>query len=403
MKVAYVTIQFPVPSEAFAAVEMRALRRQGADLRVLTYRAEPDNAAAMLADRGLADLPIDHGSSAAMQRGLLLTLTRPSDALYLLRLIFSLCWNRPAQALKALALLPRSLDLLQRIEAEQPDVVHLYWGHYPSLVGLLVQRRLPRTLVSQFLGAYDLEEAFPLSGIMAREADYLVTLSRSNVAPIAALGAPAEKVRVSYHGVDIPRPLPTPVKAPGLMVAAERLVPQKHTADVLRVFAAVHRTLPQTRLVICGDGPERPRLEALAAELGLGDAVRFAGHVPHSEVLDLLNRAEISLSMSRSPSERLPNVMKEAMLRRCLCLSSRTAGIEELIDDGVNGLIVELGDVDAAALRLRAVLNDPAAVEAYGRHAQEKIVAEFDVDRLMAERLEQWSALRRDRRTDAAA
>ena len=55
MKVAYVTIQFPVPSEAFAAVEMRALRRQGADLRVLTYRAEPDNAAAMLADRGLAD------------------------------------------------------------------------------------------------------------------------------------------------------------------------------------------------------------------------------------------------------------------------------------------------------------------------------------------------------------
>jgi len=107
--------------------------------------------------------------------------------------------------------------------------------------------------------------------------------------------------------------------------------------------------------------------------------------------------------MSRSPSERLPNVMKEAMLQRCLCLSSRTAGIEELIDDGVCGMIVEPGDVAGAARRLCEALRDPAAIAHIGRHAQQKIAADFDVDHLMAERLRHWAALRRSRLADEAA
>jgi glycosyltransferase involved in cell wall biosynthesis len=403
VKVVYVTMQFPVPSEAFAAVEIRALRRQGADLHVLCYRPAPAKAAEMLRDRDLADLPLDHGSAAGTLRGLAAMLRRPGDTAFLLGYLFRHGLRRPKQLLKALALVPRSFDLLRRIEVLRPHVVHLYWGHFPSLLGLLVRRRLPEVLVSQFLGAYDLEEAFPLSGVLARDADYLVTLSRANVPAIAALGAPAEKVQVSFHGVDIPRPLPSGTKTPGLMVVAERLVPQKCTADAIRVFAAVHRDLPEARLVVCGMGPEAAHLKQLADDLGLGEAVRFAGHVAHSELLALFDRAEVTLTMSRSPSERLPNVMKEAMLRRCLCLSSRTAGIEELIDDGDSGLIVDLSDVAGAARRLGAILGDAGQVAAFGRRAQEKIVAEFDVDRLMAERLSIWSALRDGRKRNTAA
>ena len=403
MRIAYVTIQFPVPSEAFAAVEMRALRRQGTDLRVLCYREAPPGAAAMLHDRGLADLPIEHGSTAATLRGLILTALRPADTAFLLAAIFRHCRQRPKQLAKALLLVPRSLTLLERIEQLRPDVVHLYWGHYPSLLGILVRHRLPGILVSQFLGAYDLEEAFPLSGVMAGRADYLVTLSRANVPAISALGAEPGAVRVSFHGVEIPCPLPAPEKTRGLMVVAERLVPQKHTDDALRAFAKLHAGLPEARLVVCGGGPVLPRLQRLAAELQVEGAVRFAGHLPHSEVLDLLARAEVALTMSRSASERLPNVMKEAMLRRCLCLSTRTAGIEELIDDGVCGLIVDLGDSDAAARRLAEVLRTPGAAAEFGRRAQAKIAAEFDVDRLMAERLEQWAALQHARRPGAAA
>ena len=403
MKIAYVAIQFPVASEAFAAVEMRALRRQGAELSVLSYRSAPPDAEEMLADRGLADMPVDHGSAAATLKGLLLTILRPADTAFLFATIFRHCWRRPKQLVKALLLVPRSLVLLRRIMALRPDVVHLYWGHYPSLLGLLVRRHLPGTLVSQFLGAYDLEEAFPLSGLLARQADFLVTLAQANVQAVAALGADPASVRVSFHGVDVPEPLPRPVKTRGLMVVAERLVPQKRTADVLRVFAEVRRDLPEARLLVLGGGPEAARLEQAAAELGLKDSVRFAGHVPHSEVLDVLTRAEVALTMSQSPSERLPNFMKEAMLRRCICLSTRTLGIEELIDDGEDGLIVELGDVEAGAKRLGALLRDAAAAERMAAGAQSRIADDFNVDLLMAERLKQWAALREARQLRSQA
>jgi glycosyltransferase involved in cell wall biosynthesis len=180
-------------------------------------------------------------------------------------------------------------------------------------------------------------------------------------------------------------------------------VPQKCTADAVRVFARLRAAIPEVRLVVCGSGPELPRLQQQAKDLGMEGAVRFAGHLPHSELLSLLEQAEVTVTMSRSPSERLPNILKEAMLRRCLCLSTRTAGIEELIDDGDTGLIVELGDVDAAVGRLKQVLQHPPTAAEIGWRAQSTIVRDFDVDQLMAERLRQWSAVRQAREPGKAA
>ena len=403
MKIAYVTMQFPVPSETFAAVEIRALRRLGAEVSVLTYRNAAANAEAMLTQRDLADLDVDHGGLAAGLRGLLQVVQRPRDTLWLIGMIFSACWQLPLQLAKALLLVPRSLALLYRIEALQPDVVHLFWGHYPALLGLLIKRRLPGIVVSQFLGAYDLEQRFPLSVRLSWQADLVATHAKANLPTFAALGLPAERAQVTYRGIEIPATPPVPEKDPGLMVVAERLVPEKRTSDALRVFAQLRQDIPAARLLVLGCGPQTEALKALTRQLGIAELVAFAGHLPHREVLETLGHAEVALTMSQNPSERLPNVMKEAMLQRCLCLSSRTPGIEELIDDGTSGLIVELGDVDTAAKRLKEVLRHRDTVEEFGRRAQAKIVEEFNVDRLMAERLQQWSQLRRFPRAGAAA
>lgn len=403
MKVAYVTMQFPVASEAFAAVEIRALRRLGADVSVLTYRGAAKGAAAMLAERGLGALEIKHGGPAAFLRGLAEAARRPTDCIWLAGTIIAHCWRQPGQLLKALALVPASFALLGQLEQGRPDVIHLFWGHYPSLTGLLARRRLPTAVISLFLGAYDLERRFPLSALLARRADLLLTHADANRPALRSFELPGDGVRTAYRGVDVPEPLPAPAKTHGLIVAAERLLPQKHSADVLRVFAALRRDAPAARLVLCGSGPELPRLQSLAQELGVADAVRFPGHLPHRTLLELLDQAEAVITMSRSLSERLPNILKEAMLRRCLCLSTRTAGIEELIEDGESGLIVGFGDVDTAAARLRSVLADLPATGRITAAAQAKIARDFDVDRLMAERLQQWSALRKTSRAGEAA
>lgn len=396
-------MQFPVPSEAFAAVEIRALRRRGNDVAVAAYRGAPAGAAQLLAERGLADLPVDQGGRGATLRGLGDMLARPADSLWLLGQILTSCAPRPGHLLKALALMPRSLAMLRKLEALRPEVVHLFWGHYPSLLGLLARRRLPETVISHFLGAYDLEQRFPLSAALARQADVLFTHARTNLPALAALGLPADRVEVAYRGIEIPPDPPAPEKTRGLMVVAERLVPQKRTADVLRLFAEVVQRLPEARLMVFGDGPEAEGLQALAAELAIAERVVFAGHVPQQEVFRALDTAEVALTLSQSPSERLPNALKEAMLRRCLCLSTRSPGIEELLRDGETGLIVEAGNPGAAARRLTDLLAEPETVARIGRQAQARILQSFDVDRLMAARLERWSDLSQRRKRGAAA
>lgn len=392
MKIAYVTMQFPVASETFAAVEIRALRRLGAEVSVLDYRGAVADAEEMLAERGLDNLQIDHGGSAANLRGFLQMVRRPTDSLWLIASILRHCWRKPPQLLKALVLVPRSSDLLRQLSTLRPDVVHLFWGHYPSLIGLLAKRRLPGVIVSHFLGAYDLRHRFPLSSMLAHQADLLLTHAKANLPELARLGVPSERVQVSYRGVEIPANLPSPAKSGGLMVVAERLVPLKRTDDVLRLFAEVTKELPNARLRVLGDGPEAAALADLAARLGIGSKVAFMGHVAHEEVFRHLAEAEVALT--QSSTERLPNTLKEAMLRRCVCLTTRTTGIEELIADGETGIVVDPGDIAAAARRLLEVLRDPAAAARMGARAQAKIVVDFDVDRLMAERLRQWSALR---------
>ncbi len=401
MKIAYVTMQFPVASETFAAVEIRALRRRGAEVSVLAYRGAVADAEATLAERGLNDLQVNHGGSAANLRGILQMMRRPADSLWLIALILRHCWRKPLQLLKALVLVPRSFDLLRHLSTLQPDVVHLFWGHYPSLIGLLVKRRLPGVKVSHFLGAYDLRHRFSLSSLLAHQADLLLTHAEANLPALAELGVPSERVQISYRGVEIPANLPSPAKSRGLMVVAERLVPLKRTDNVLRLFAEVANELPNVHLRVLGSGPEAAALEDLAARLGIGSKVTFTGHVAHEEVFRHLAEAEVALT--QSSTERLPNALKEAMLRRCVCLSTRTPGIDELITDGESGIVVDPGDIAAAARRLLEVLRDPAAAARMGALAQAKIVAEFDVDRLMAERLRQWSALVQDRADGAAA
>ncbi len=403
MKIAYVTMQFPVASETFAAVELRALRRQGAEVSVLAYRAAPPGAETLLAERDLAGLNVDQGGVGATLKGLLLILLRPGDSLFLLGTILRHCWRQPAHLVKALALVPRSLTLLQRIEALKPQVVHLFWGHYPSLLGLLVKRRQPKTVLSLFLGAYDLERRFPLSALLAGQADVLLTHARANLPALAAIGVDPAGVTVAYRGLEIPTPAPAPQKTRALMVVAERLVRQKSTDAALRLFAAVVKELPGARLRVLGAGPESDRLQALARDLGIAKEVTFAGHLPHHEVFRHLAEAEVALTLSQSPSERLPNAIKEAMLHRCLCLAARSSGIEELIDDGETGLMVDAGDLEGAARRLSGLLGDPTAMARIGGQAQARILADFDADRLMAARLEHWSALLQEQRSGAAA
>ena len=394
MRVAYVTMQFPAPSETFAAVEVRALRARGVEVDVYGLRRPHPRHAAMLRERGLDPVRIKHLSVSRALRGLLDGMLAPHRVLYLIILV--LRHVRPtSERLKSLALLP----IVLRIDAEarqgRYDMVHLFWGHYPALVGTLLQRFGPSPPVSIFLGAYDLHRAYGPSALVARRASHVWTHAAVNARDIEALGVACERVRVVYRGVDLPAidalSLRADGRVTGRVVTAGRLIASKGTERALRAFALLRERVPGATLTVFGDGPEQPALEAAAKALGVDGAVRFAGHVAHGAVIAALAEAEAFVLLSSKPDERLPNVVKEAMACGVVCVVSRTPGIDELVEHGRSGFVVDAHDVGSAADALATVLAGGPGIEEVRKRARTHIEARFAASASAATLASAWS------------
>jgi len=354
-----------------------------------------------LAERGLHDLEVTAPSPASLVNAAAFALRRPWLTLRWAAGMVRETWRRPRFLGASVWMAPRALELARQIEANPPDVVHLFWGHYPALVGALLPSIAPRTVRSIFLGAYDLTYGFGPSREVARKADVVVTHARTNLVDLAACGVEASHVVVVHRGVDLSLLTADTMRRRGRIACAGRLCREKRMDDVLRVCAAARVAARHLSVVVMGDGPERRALEQLAHRLGLGDAVEFTGHVSHDRVLEELAGAEAFIHMSTEQTERLTNAVKEAMASGCACIVVDSPGLDELITEGVDGWIVGPRDVETAVVRVSHALTHPADTERMGLRAAARIREGFDAARAMATYRARWDDAMRARRGDA--
>lgn len=405
LKVAYITMAFPAPTETFATNDVRTLLTKGVDVTVHSLRLQNRESEALADDRGVATVRRTYGSWKSLVRGLTMIAQAPAMGASLFWLIVSSCWRHPEHLLKSLAIMPRVLEIFGEIEQLQPDVVHVYWGHYPSLVGLLVVDHFPHVVCTMSLAAYDLEAHYAPSKLLAKRVPMVRTLGHVNVATIRDdYGVPSDRIDVIYDGVDLAR-LPSwgeREKIRERVAIVSRLVPEKGVDDALEVFARANERLSSATLKIMGDGPERSNLERIADSLGIGEVVEFLGHVGHDRVLAELVEAEVLLFMSKKSSERLPNVVKEAMGCGAVCLATPTPGISELIRHGETGWIVPAGAVDEAVERLEGALTDKGdgSMARMRADAVAHIRHHFDLERSVERYVEKWTQLVRERTRD---
>lgn len=139
----------------------------------------------------------------------------------------------------------------------------------------------------------------------------------------------------------------------GRIVFVGRLEKMKGIDTLIRAFAGTSK--PAT-LRIIGEGSQRRSLEQLVTDLGLADRVEFAGYVKASTIAEEYAQAEIFCGLSRS--EALGNVFLEAQAAGCGVIGTRVGGIPDSIDDGNNGLLVEVDDIEAATDALNRLLVD---------------------------------------------
>jgi glycosyltransferase involved in cell wall biosynthesis len=159
---------------------------------------------------------------------------------------------------------------------------------------------------------------------------------------------------------------------------------EKKAVDVLlRAFQSVRKSHSDLHLILIGDGPLRSRLEALAAGLSLGNAVRFLGWQGRSEVRVLLHQCRLFVLPSRS--EPFGIAVIEALACAKAVVASRVGGISEIIEHGQSGWLVPPDDSEALAAAMERLLEDTALAARLGEEGRTRVLERFTCARNASE------------------
>jgi L-malate glycosyltransferase len=261
----------------------------------------------------------------------------------------------------------RRAGLRRVLDEIRPDVFHAHYvvehgfygafaGYHPYVISawgsdLLVEshKTLGRRIAAWALGKADL--------VTGNDASLVQRSVELGVAPekavVVNLGIEREfldagAMSINLRGDDA---------LPPTILSDRALEPLYKVDVVLRAFAGLRKDLPGARLLIAGGGSQRNTLEGLTRKLGLGDCVQFLGHLAQASLAKALTGAQVYVSAPSSDSFALSNL--EAMAAGAFPVVSDLPSVKGWIEDGVNGLRVPPGHVEALTAALRRALSDP--------------------------------------------
>jgi glycosyltransferase involved in cell wall biosynthesis len=268
----------------------------------------------------------------------------------------------------------RAAALLAR-DARPPIVVHTYHGH----------------VLRGYFDAARTEVFRETERVLARSTTRLVAVGPEVRDDLVALGvAPPEKFTVIRLGIDLE------TRAVGgegaelrrlFGVPADRFVVGwigrmtqiKRLPDVLLSFRRLLDLGVDATLCLVGDGPDRTQAEEHAHELGIARNTLFVGYqrdvAPYYGLFNAL--------LLPSGNEGTPVVAIEALAAGRPVVATRVGGVPDVVDDGADGFLVEVGDVDGLADRLALLARDPELRERFGAAGRAKVVPRYRVSRLI--------------------
>ena len=154
--------------------------------------------------------------------------------------------------------------------------------------------------------------------------------------------------------------------------------PLKRIPDIIKAFRIVSKKI-NCKLLLIGDGPERPKAEKLVKDLGMSKRVHFFGNVKN--VQEILGKSDLFLLPSEDESFGLAAL--EAMSCEVPVVASNIGGLKELISHGVDGYLIEVGDVEALAQYSLKTLQDPKLRDELGKNARQKVLKKYTPDKIV--------------------
>ncbi len=277
-------------------------------------------------------------------------------------------WRGPAQVVHAHGL--KAAWVALRGRPPRPLVVTVHNVVLDESAGRAAgwQRRLERGVLARA------DRVIAPTGAIAAGLDGVVPRDRVRVivpaSPVPVLERSRRQVRAAI-GVSDDTPLVTCVA---------RLHPQKDLPTLLRAWASTVARVPDARLAVVGEGPERVALEAQCRVLGIDGSVDLVGFDHHA--VDWIGAADV-VALS-SVWEAIPLVLAEAMQLGVPVVSTDVGLAAELLGDGRAGQVAPVGDDEGLAAGMVRFLSDPAAAEAAGAAGRELAARRFDPGELSA-------------------
>lgn len=286
------------------------------------------------------------------------------------------------------------IQLAARFAKFRPDVVQTFLP-VSDVVGRTAARLASVPAIVSSIRATNRDKKawqFVLDRVTMRWAKRVIFNSRSVIPfAIAREGVRPAQVVFIPNGVRLPSPQscgkdPKLLAAFGVCPSAPlvgtvgRLYPQKGHTFLLMAIKKVIQTLPETVLLIVGDGPLRPNLEAKTQELGIQSSVRFLGY--RSDVAEVLPC--LDLYVQSSLWEGMPNAVMEAMATGLPVVATKVDGTVELIEHGRSGWLVEPANPDALFRAIVDALTNKHEASRVGKVAAERMRAFFSLEAMIS-------------------
>jgi glycosyltransferase involved in cell wall biosynthesis len=296
--------------------------------------------------------------------------------------------------------LPAAWKIRELLRSGRFDLVHANEAHAVTAAWLAGAHNRVPLVISRRVG-------YPIGRSRLARARYtaaarIVANSHWVAEQAAASGAPRDKLTVVYEGAEIPPRFTAeqrqaarkrwgiPGEAP-LLGCVGVLLPDKGQEWLIRALAETRKEFPGAKLLLAGDGPCRKQLESQAQDLGLADAVIFAGFVNDVE------SAYAALDVFLLPSffEALNNSLLAAMAYEIPSIAFHRGALGEIIEDTKSGLLVEAADVPALQAATAAILRDSAYAKSLGAAGRERVQQNFSTEKMTERMIQVYAALAR--------
>ncbi|RRZ88463.1 glycosyltransferase family 4 protein [Erwinia sp. 198] len=224
-----------------------------------------------------------------------------------------------------------------------------------------------------------------------QDASHVITVSDYNLAWLCErYGGDRQKVSRLYNGLDLRQfPWLSPLKRQAHILAVGRLVPKKGFRVLIAALAQLQAKAIPFHCTLIGDGPERSALEAAVVSCELQAKVSFTGLLSRQRVAKAIQQSAMVVApciiSEDGDRDGLPTIMVEAMALGTPVISTRVAGIPELVIDGQTGLCVGPEDVVGLADAMVMLLSGQDMREKLARQARRMIVRDYDIDRNIME------------------